>query len=125
MDKSFVFQAAALLLGVAASLQAQPGRAAGPVVLTTSNAQNNQLLVYDTAGTLLQAVPTQGQGGVSGNAGGIAVHAGMVAAVNYGSKNVSIFARELNGFKVKDTIPAASSPVSVAFGRNHLYILGT
>jgi hypothetical protein len=38
--------------------------------VTDSNAAANVLLVYDTSGSLIQAVSTQGQGGVSGNAGG-------------------------------------------------------
>jgi hypothetical protein len=49
----------------------------------------------------------------------------MVAVVNFGSKNVSIFARQGNGFRMRQMIAAASGPVSVAFGHDHLYILGT
>jgi hypothetical protein len=114
----------ALLIG-AAAIYAQDRGNAGPVVVTASNAGDNQLLVYDTSARLLQTVSTQGKGGVSGNSGGIAVNGGMVAVVNFGSKNVSIFARQGNGFRMRQMIPAASDPVSVAFGHDHLYILGT
>ena len=43
------------------------------VVVTSTNAASNELLVYNTRGVLVQALPTGGQGGVTGNAGGIAV----------------------------------------------------
>lgn len=94
-------------------------------VVTASNAAANQLLVFDTAGKLLQTVSTQGQGGASGNSGGIAAQGGMIAVVNFGSKSVSIFKREGNGFSVKELITTASNPVSAAFGSHHLYVLGT
>jgi hypothetical protein len=95
------------------------------VIVTASNATKNQLLVYDSQGNLIQTVSTQGQGGVSGNAGGIEAKGRIVAAVNFGSQNVSIFERGEDGFHLTQVIPAASSPVSVAFGHDHLYILGT
>src|SRR6266705_957843 len=86
------------------------------VVVTSSNAANNQLLVYDTAGSLVESVPTLGQGGVDGNAGGIATNGGSVAVVNFGSQTVSIFARGEGGFELRQLVPAVSQPVSVAFG---------
>jgi hypothetical protein len=82
-------------------------------------------LVYDTSDNLIQNVPTGGQGGVSGNAGGISTWKNQLAAVNFGSKSVSIFERGEDGFKLNQVIPADSSPVSVAYGHDHLYILGT
>lgn len=96
-----------------------------PVVVTTSNAVQNQLLVYDTAGTLVQSVATGGQGGVSVNAGGVAADKATVAVVNFGSQNVSVFSRGESGFELRELVPALSPPVSVAFGNDHLYVLGT
>jgi hypothetical protein len=81
--------------------------------------------VYDTAGTLIQEVPTLGQGGAGGNAGGIATTNGIVAVVNFGSQTVSLFARGEEGFELRQTLPTNSQPVSVAFGKTHLYVLGT
>jgi len=95
------------------------------LVVTASNATQNQLLVYTTGGRLIQTLSTQGKGGVSGNAGGIEASGNTVAAVNFGSQSVSIFERGFGGFQMRQMIPAASSPVSVAFGNGHLYILGT
>lgn len=114
--------AIALLAGGVASAQNESGQ---QLVVTASNAASNQLLVYNTAGQLLQTVSTQGQGGVSGNAGGIAVNGQQIAVVNFGSKSVSLFAREGNSVRLTQTVPAVSNPVSVAFGYGHLYILGT
>jgi hypothetical protein len=123
--KRFGVIATAALLAGAAMGYAEDMRHTSPLVVTASNTAINQLLVYDLTGKLIQSVATQGQGGVSGNAGGIAVRAGMVAVVNYGSKSVSILARQGNGFGVRQMIPVVSNPVSVAFGNDHLYVLGT
>ncbi len=94
-------------------------------VVTASNATTNQLLVYNSGGTLIQTVPTEGQGGVSGNAGGIEAQGNLVAVVNFGSLNVSTFELGSQGFLMKQLVPTISNPVSVAFGASHLYILGT
>lgn len=109
------------LFGAAAAIAADHDA----LVVTASNAAKNQLLVYTTGGTLIQTVSTQGQGGVSGNAGGIEAKGNLVAVVNFGSQNVSILERDSSAFRVRQVVPAASSPVSVAFGADHLYILGT
>src|ERR1039458_5288561 len=60
-----------------------------------------------------------------GNAGGIEAKGSLVAVVNFGSQNVSIFERANRSLRMTQSVPAASNPVSVAFGGSHLYILGT
>lgn len=110
------------LIGAAAALQADTDRNA--LVVTASNATQNQLLVYNSGGSLIKTVPTQGQGGASGNAGGIKAKGNMVAVVNFGSQSVSIFERKDDGLHMKQLVPTVSKPVSVAFGADHLYILG-
>jgi len=120
--KFSIAQTLFLLIGGAAAVCAADRNA---LVVTASNATNNQLLVYNTAGQLVQTLSTQGQGGVSGNAGGIQARGYQVAVVNFGSQSVSIFERRPNGFQLSQVVPAVSSPVSVAFGNGHLYILGT
>ena len=107
------------LLGAATAVQA-----GNPMVVTASNAAANQLLVYSPDGKLLQTLPTQGTGGASGNAGGVQTKDGLVAAVNFGSQSVSIFQLGANGFSLTQVVPTVANPVSVAFGENHLYILG-
>jgi hypothetical protein len=118
------FLAAGLLIA-AAGVQGATSNYRNALVATASNADNNQLLVYDVIGDLIQTVPTQGKGGVSGNSGGIATDGRMLAVVNYNSQNVSIFTQQGGAFQVSQLVPAASNPVSVAFGNGHLYILGT
>jgi hypothetical protein len=104
---------------------ARAERERGSLIVTASNQTANQLLVYDTAGTLVQATPTGGQGGVGGNAGGVAVLGRMIAVVNFGSSSVSIFDRRDDRFELDQVVAASSAPVSVAFGKDHLYVLGT
>ena len=123
MKNFCVFSIPALLMG--AALAAQAATDSDALVVTASNATANQLLVYNTSGKLLQTISTQGRGGVSGNAGGITAHGNSLAVVNFGSKSVSLFTREGNGFHMTQSISTASSPVSVAFGNGHLYVLGT
>ncbi|HLJ77128.1 MAG TPA: hypothetical protein VKT75_06930 [Acidobacteriaceae bacterium] len=95
------------------------------LIVTASNTSPNNVLVYDTSGRLLDTIATGGNGGVSGNAGGIATAGNRVAVVNFASQNISVLRRTDAGLHLDQVIPAASSPVSVAFGHGHLYILGT
>jgi hypothetical protein len=114
----------ALMLVITGAANAQSNRA---LIVTASNTATNQLLVYTPAGTLLQQIPTQGQGGVGGNAGGIAQNHDRLAVVNFGSGNVSVFSKEGDraNLRLERVVPAIGSPVSVAFGNDHLYILTT
>jgi hypothetical protein len=113
---------AALLICATATLHAQPHQA---LVVTATNAAGNQLLVYSAKGALLQTLSTEGKGGASGNAGGVEAKNGLVAAVNFGSQSVSLFERREDGLQLTQVIPTVTSPLSVAFGEDHLYILGT
>jgi hypothetical protein len=116
----------ALMLTIAAAASAQDagGRA---VIVTASNTAANQLLIYSPSGALLNKIPTQGQGGVSGNAGGIAQDRDRLAVVNFGSGNVSVFTKQFEHetLRLESVIRAIASPVSVAFSGDHLYILTT
>lgn len=107
------------LLGLTTSVHA-----ANPFVVTASNATANELLVYNSAGQLLQSLSTRGAGGATGNAGGVQSSDGVVAVVNFGSQSVSIFRALNNGLFLSQVVPTVANPVSVAFGDNHLYILG-
>jgi hypothetical protein len=115
--------AATLMFGAIAVAQGQQWHPHTRIV-TASNAATNELLVYNSFDKLIQVVATGGKGGASGNAGGIATYKDLVAVVNFGSKTVSIFEHSGDRFVLKHTIPTASSPLSVAFGHDHLYILG-
>jgi len=99
---------------------------AGTLVVTSSNSSaDNQLLVYDGSGTLIQTAATNGIGGVSGNAGGIAATRDSLAVVNFGSQSVSIFDVTASGVRFRQMVFTLSRPVSVALGKDHLYVLGT
>jgi hypothetical protein len=115
-----------VMLTIAANANAQDadGRA---VIVTASNTAANQLLIYSPSGVMLNKIPTQGQGGVSGNAGGIAQDHDRLAVVNFGSGNVSVFVKDFDHatLRLESVIPAIASPVSVAFSGDHLYILTT
>jgi hypothetical protein len=113
-----------LLIGAATSIPAY-AQDRHYLVVTASNTATNSLLVYNSKNQLIETLPTGGNGGVAGNAGGIATSRDRLAVVNFGSKDVSIFARSDEGFRLAQVVSAASSPVSVAFGHDHLYILGT
>jgi hypothetical protein len=123
MKRLRIFAPLVLLIGATAAGGAD--RAGQTMVVTASNGTSNQLLVYDPSGTLLQMLPTGGQGGVSGNSGGIAAQGKLLAVVNFGSQNVTIFVRTAQGFRMGPVLSSVSKPVSVAFGHGHLYILGT
>lgn len=122
MKRVSTFGAIVLLAGAAVTAIANDSQET--LVVTASNGASNQLLVYNTGGALIQTISTKGQGGASGNAGGIAVRGGLLAVVNFGSQSVSIFERRGNGFAFQQLVSTVSSPLSVAFSSNHLYILG-
>lgn len=125
--KKSVYGTALLGLMVAGAVHAQTGSGwnDGDLIVTASNAANNELLVYNTHGMLVEQAKTGGTGGVAGNAGGIAQNRDLLAVVNFGSGNVSVFQKRGEGTALqwKKLVPALASPVSVAFGRHHLYIL--
>ena len=111
------------LFGAAKAVHADPDHKSW--VVTSTNATKNQFLVYDSGGKLVQTLSTMGQGGASGNAGGIETKGNLVAVINFGSQTVAIFERCDDGFHFNQLVPTSSSPLSVAFGDDHLYILGT
>ena len=80
MKKVRVLATMALLAGAVATIMGADNQKT--LVVTSSNTPSNELLVYDTGGVLVQIAPTLGQGGVGGNAGGIAKQNGTVAVVN-------------------------------------------
>jgi hypothetical protein len=124
MKPWFVVTAAVLLTIAAAPADADQSR--NTLAVTSSNSTaGNSLLAFDATGTLVQTIATGGQGGVSGNAGGIAAAGRLVAIVNFGSQSVSLFELTPEGFALIDMVTMLSPPVSVAFGHGHLYVLGT
>jgi hypothetical protein len=126
MKSSFVL-AGALSLAIASAAGPVAARPSAPstMIVTASNADSNQLLIYSPAGALLESVPTGGQGGVAGNAGGIAQNHERLAVVNFASNNVSIFTKDFatGALRLESIIPVSAGPVSVALNEDHLYVL--
>jgi hypothetical protein len=104
--------------------QARQGRNQDSLFLTVTNGANNFLAVVNGRTRQTDYVPTGGLGGASGNAGSVAVNDKIAAAVNFGSSNVTIFVRRGNAMEPTQVIKTSSQPVSVAFGHNHLVVLG-
>jgi hypothetical protein len=118
----------AVAASTAASAHAQATQGSGqvPLFLTATNPSGaaNFLAVVNTRTQETNFVPTGGVGGASGNAGGVAVEGQLAAVVNFGSSNVTIFVRQGNAMQPTQMIQTVSRPVSVAFGRDHLVVLG-
>ena len=95
-----------------------------PLFLTITNAANNFLAVVNTRTREVDYVPTGGMGGAAGNAGGVAVNGKLAAAVNFGSSDVTIFLRKGNSLQPVQKVKTTSQPLSVAFGHDHLVVLG-
>lgn len=123
---------AASLLAGSLALADEPGR--GILVLTSTNDPGaNQVLVYqlDTGGapalSLVQTLPTGGQGGASGNAGILQMNGDFGAVANYASASVSELVREGDYIQVRGKIGLASGcskPDSVALTRDQLFVAG-
>ena len=96
------------------------------VVTMTNDLKSNEIKVYDAeSGVLLQTLPTEGQGGVAGNARGIKQFDGrLVAVVNNGSNTVALFRRDGDALRFESVVSTTSAPVSVDFGNDHLYVAG-
>ncbi len=122
--KNLCYVFSLMMLTMAFALQAQPSPY---VVVTISNDDNNQLLVYDANGQQVQAVPTGEKGGVGPHivGGGVTYANGLVAVINHDSQSVTLFKQDRGNFRPVQTVKALSKPVSLAFGQGHLYILGT
>jgi hypothetical protein len=112
------------------------------VLTSTNNPSGNDVVVFqfNTAGTpslsLVDMLPTGGNGGASGNAGILQFTDNLGAVANYGSNSVSQLVRDDNIISVGRTImlaPGCVNPDSVAltegqfFGLigGHLFVVGT
>jgi hypothetical protein len=126
MKKLFYFLSMMVLMLAFANIHA--AMMSPYMVVTISNdPNNNELLVYDADGEQVQAISTKGKGGVGPHivGGGVTSADPLVGVINYGSQSVSLFKQEGGQFKLLQVVPTVSKPVSIAFGHNHLYLLGT
>ena len=124
--------AAAALLATGLAVAGEPDR--GVLVLTSTNDPGtNQVLVYQLqtgaapALSLVQTLPTGGQGGASGNAGILQMKDDFGAVANFGSSSVSELERQRDYIEVRGQIRLASGcakPDSVALADEQLFVVG-
>jgi len=123
---------AASLLTAGLAFAGQADR--GVLVLTSTNDPGtNQVLVYQLQGggspslSLVQTLPTGGQGGASGNAGILQMRDDFGAVANYGSGSVSELVRDGDFVRITGQIRLASGclkPDSVALTDQQLFVAG-
>ena len=104
------------------------------VLTSTNNASGNDVVVFklDTTGTpslsLVNMLPTGGDGGASTNAGILQFRDDRGAVANYGSNSVTQLVRDDDIISIGQTInlaPGCVKPDSVALTKQHLYVVGT
>jgi len=123
---------AATFLATAFAVAGEDGR--GVLILTsTNNTSGNEVVVFklDTAGTpalsLVNMLPTGGNGGAGGNAGVLQFKNDRGAVANYGSNTVSELVRDDDFISIGRTIKLSSGcvkPDSVALTEEHLFVVG-
>lgn len=123
---------AAALLATGLAIAGEPDR--GVLVLTSTNDPGtNQVLVYQLetgdapALSLVQTLPTGGQGGASGNAGILQMKDDFGAVANFGSSSVSELVRERDYIEVRGQFRLASGcvkPDSVALTDEQIFVVG-
>src|SRR5215831_1518183 len=130
--KTTLFAGAALLAAVSttASFAAPAPKSKNDgstlAVIMTNDPGSNQIKVYDASTlNLVQTLPTNGAGGVSGNAHGVRQYNGKIfAAVNNGSNSVAVYIRQDDRLKLDRVVTTSSAPVSIDFGNGHMYVAG-
>ena len=123
--------AAASLLAVGVAVAGESDRVL--VLTSTNDPGSNQVLVYQLGGgtspalSLVQTLPTGGQGGAGGNAGILQMKDDFGAVANYGSGNVSELVREGDYIRIRGQIRLASGclkPDTVALAGDQLFVAG-
>ncbi len=121
---------AILFLAVAAATAADHKRDVF-VLTSTNDPAGNQLLAFrlnrsGTSLTLVNTLPTGGNGGASGNAGSVQFRDSFGAVVNYGSNTLTRLERDDHAIRTAGTVELASDcaqPVSVALKDRQAFVL--
>jgi hypothetical protein len=110
-----------------AAIHVRAGGQSTLVITMTNDSEANKIVVLDAAThSVVQTLSTNGKGGVSGNARGVTQYRDeLLAAVNYGSGTVAVFRRTGNGLMFEQLVVPTSSPVSIDFANDHMYVAGT
>jgi hypothetical protein len=124
----------AILLLAVVSATAADHRRDMFVLTSTNNASGNDVVVFklDTAGapslSLVDTLPTGGNGGASTNAGVLQFRDDLGAVANYGSNSVTQLVRDDDFIGIGRTIklsPGCVNPDSVALTGEQLFVVGT
>ena len=124
---------AAVFLATAFAVAGEDGRDVF-VLTSTNNASGNNVVVFklNRGGTpslsLVDVLPTGGNGGASTNAGILQFRDDLGAVANFGSNTVSQLVRYEDFIAIGPTIKLAHScvkPDSVALTKEHLFVVGT
>jgi hypothetical protein len=124
---------ATVFLATALAVAGEDGRSL-LVLTSTNNASANDVVVFklDTAGTpslsLVDMLPTGGDGGAGTNAGVLQFRDDCGAVANYGSNSVCQLVRHDGFISIGRTIklsPGCVKPDSVALTEGHLFVVGT
>ncbi len=103
---------------------AKTGGAQDPLFLTITNGTANSLAIINTRTKQMTFVATGGAGERAAMRAEWPREGKLAAAVNFGSSTVTIFLRQGNSMEPVQTVKTSSAPLSVAFGHNHLLVLG-
>jgi hypothetical protein len=96
-------------------------------ITMTNDPDSNAVIVIDAlTQARIQTLSTNGKGGVSNNARGVAQFDGrLFAAVNNGSGTVALFKRAGDHLVFEQLVVTTSAPVSVEFANGHMYVAGS
>lgn len=103
------------------------------VLASTNNSAGNEVAIFKlntgAAPSLafVNAVPTGGNGGASGNAGAVQFRGPFGAVVNFGSNNLTRLERDGDSVRVAGTVglaPNCVQPDSVALSDDHAFVVG-
>jgi hypothetical protein len=114
-----------LLIASSMKVQAESFQKILAITMTNDSAANAVIVVDAASHARIQTLSTNGKGGVSNNARGVAqLDSRLLAAVNNGSGTVAVFKRAGDHLVFEQLVVTTSSPVSVEFANDHMYVAG-
>ena len=109
-----------------AKVQAEGSKKILAITMTNDPDANAVIVIDAFTHARIQTLSTNGKGGVSQNARGVAQFDGrLFAAVNNGSGTVALFTRAGDHLVFEQLVVTTSAPVSVDFANGHMYVAGS
>src|SRR6185369_15680494 len=114
------------LIAISTKFQAESSQKILAITMTNDSDANAVIVVDAVTHARIQTLSTNGKGGVSNNARGVAqLDSRLVAAVNNGSGTVALFKRAGDHLVFEQLVVTTSAPVSVDFANDHMYVAGS